>query len=119
METNYTDTLWLKKIDFKKITQWVENGSSKKLQAADHWTIIVVHKMFKATSFTTSIDSSKSSFSLQTYAEGGSLTFSSAGRKFLCVGDIVEIQDPLTGEYDREQTWVHIGEFKDVPSGTF
>lgn len=119
MDTNYTDALWLKKIDFKKITQWVEDGSSKKLQTADHWTIIVVHKVFKATAFTTSIGESKAMFELQTYAEDGLLTFSSTGKKFLCVGDAVDLQDPLTGEYEREQTWVHIGEFKDVPSGTF
>lgn len=118
METNYEDAKWLTKLDFKQITQWVENGSSKKLQKADHWTLVIAQKLFKATAFTSDVGKVAVNFNLNTY-DGGALTFSAQGRKFLCVGDVIDLQDPLTGEYDRQQSWVHIGEFADVPSGTF
>lgn len=118
MQTNYSDGWWLTKLDFKQITQWIEEGPEKKLQAADQWTIVIASKLFKATFFTTDIGKSASSFSLSTYDEKNFI-FSAVGRKFLCVADSIELQDPLSGEYDRQQTWVHIGDFKDVPEGTF
>jgi hypothetical protein len=111
--------MWIYTIDFKEITQWVEQGGSKKLQKASHWTVILKRKLFKMTAYVTKVGNSYTGFEGITHDDFSLKWSANPLKKFLCVGEHLELQDPHTGEYDVTLTLVHIGDFKDVPAGTF
>ena len=119
--TNYGDDWWLVKADpkdnFTKTTNQ-ETGELVKVIKQSVWTVVIARNRFRVTSLENQMGETRSSFLVKTGPDS-SVSVAWTGKKFVCVADVLSVEDPQSGTCRQEQTWLHYGEPEEVDPHVF